>query len=328
MPSNGETNEQTGGGRPRWPVVESDTDATLFDVIHTHTGTFAVGEHGVVLTRQRGESGKGPAAQVSGNHWERLPTAGPVVGGRTLTALEATSSGRRLWYCGSSGALGYYDFDEQASTDCSAPNGMTNQFTAIAVGGQRGEETAVVADDSGQVVQVQPTGDGADLTGPAKPAGAGSEIVGLAATTAITNPGESPMQGWTLYAANSNGDVLYAQDGEWTRVKLDASACKDLTIHEDTAYVVTGEGAGYTVSPDETSAAFSPGGSPEAIAFDGDQPVVAGPDGRIAREREDGWTRESTGADGTFHGLALGDADVAVGENGVVVERLPDAATR
>lgn len=73
--------------------VESGVDVSLYDVTDSAAGFFAVGGGGVVLNRTE-------------NGWIKILDGGPTGNGNDLYTCDVTDDEERLWFAGSSGAIG------------------------------------------------------------------------------------------------------------------------------------------------------------------------------------------------------------------------------
>ena len=71
--------------------------------------------------------------------------------GNSLFGADVTDDGKRLWFCGSSGAVGEYDVESGVLHDHSAPLDVTNNFNDVAVTGEAGEANVYVAGGSGKM---------------------------------------------------------------------------------------------------------------------------------------------------------------------------------
>ncbi|RXK51850.1 hypothetical protein EAF64_04235 [Halorientalis pallida] len=63
-----------------------------------------------------------------------------------------TDDGERLWFVGSSGAIGEYDVATGSLTSRAAPMDVTNNFNDVAVTGEAGEANVYVAGGAGGTV--------------------------------------------------------------------------------------------------------------------------------------------------------------------------------
>ncbi|QLH78236.1 hypothetical protein HZS55_13375 [Halosimplex rubrum] len=121
-----------------WTAVKSPVGGTLYDVEETSEGAYAVGDAGVVLER----TAKG---------WRKILDGGPTGNGNNLYGADVTDDGERLWFVGSSGAIGEYDVTTGNLVDHSAPMDVTNNFNDVSVTGEAGEANVYVAGDSGKM---------------------------------------------------------------------------------------------------------------------------------------------------------------------------------
>jgi len=121
-----------------WQSVASPVDSTLYDVESTATGAYAVGGSGVVIER-------------TGEGWRKVLDGGPTGNGNNLYGADVTDDGERLWFVGSSGAIGEYDVTTGNLNDHSAPMDVTNNFNDVSVTGEAGEANVYVAGDSGKM---------------------------------------------------------------------------------------------------------------------------------------------------------------------------------
>ncbi len=121
-----------------WQLVASPVDVTLWDVASSARNDFAVGGGGVVV--ERTEEG-----------WKKVVGDGPTSNGNSLYGADVTDDGERLWFVGSSGAIGEYDVETGTLVNHSAPNDATNNFRDVAVTGPADDANVYVAGDSGNV---------------------------------------------------------------------------------------------------------------------------------------------------------------------------------
>lgn len=76
--------------------AESGVDVTLTGVVDTSTGFFACGHEGIILNR------------TAPRTWEKVLDGGPTGNGNSLYTCSTTDDGERLWFAGSSGAIGMF----------------------------------------------------------------------------------------------------------------------------------------------------------------------------------------------------------------------------
>lgn len=123
-----------------WSEVSSPTSKTIYGVSNTVRGPHAVGKDGNVLARR------------SDGTWEKVVDVGPAARSNSLRTCAVTDDYKRLWFAGSSGALGYYDVEEGLKFDQTAPNGKTSTWEGITVTGNLDSETVHVFNGSGEHV--------------------------------------------------------------------------------------------------------------------------------------------------------------------------------
>lgn len=286
----------------RWTVVRTPTGATLHDVVCTGDGIYAVGDGGVVLSRAGGE-------------WETLLDAGPNAESNALTAVDATDDGAAVWVAGAGGALGRIDASSGRHTDRSAPNGITNGWTGVAVAGPAGGETVVLADGSGRLLRGEYR-DGTVAWGePTKP-GSGSSIAGVSLI--------SPALG---YACDTNATVFETRDGggRYETVGIDgAGSLADVSATDSDRVVVAGvDGRIHRRDGSMWTAVETDGGHRAIDLWEG--AGLACGDGGAIHELDDsgGWERVAVPISSALFGVCVGrgEPDAAVGADGTVLER-------
>ncbi|SFS00617.1 hypothetical protein SAMN05216559_2384 [Halomicrobium zhouii] len=286
-----------------WRVVDTDVEKTMYDVTRTANGVYAVGDSGTVASRG------------AGGEWTVAIPSGPAVKRNTLTGVDVTDDGERIWFAGGSGAIGMYDTTTGRKYDYSAPMEMTSTWEAIGIAGERGDERLFLANGSGEVLEATVDDDGCPAFGdPVKP-GSGSTIPALTVRDDVT------------YAVDTSGNVFERRDGEWATVGIENAQINftDVDVGPDGSVLVTG-GGGIVYRYDATCGNWTPVAVGTVVLrgidrCEGRLAVVG--DGGHAYERRprEGWTGVETGVEATLHGIALGETDVAVGEGGVIVER-------
>lgn len=292
-----------------WHQAESPTGNTLYDVVVSRAGVFAVGEDGVLVGRCHGM-------------WERVDDSNDIeVVGNTLYDASTPDDGSNVWFCGSSGAIGVYEPKEQRIYDYSAPGEKTSTWETIAVGGTRGSEYIFVGNGSGELLRGRRDGQNINWQDVREPAG-GATLVDLEFPTA--NVG---------FLADSSGGLFRTTNtgGGWNKVGVRGA---EHALHsvgaadENTVYVSADAGAIYryngTTWTETTAGEAGVHGidvvdRTTALACDGEGGVYSLRDGR--------W--ESVGQfDGiSLHSVIYGNEaapHVAVGAGGAIVERFPD----
>lgn len=296
---------------PEWQIVETSFENDLFEVVSTSRGPFAVGDGGII-------------AGDRGNGWEIITDDGPNVSQNQLRTLDVTDDGKRLWFAGSSGAIGCYDVETNRKYDYSYPNEMTSTWESIAVSGNTGGEKLLIANGSGEVLPAGVDGFTINWGVVAKP-GSGSTLAGLAA---------SP-DGYGYGIDTSGNAFMTTKNNGWKDIGVIESQVKFYDIWAERngrVYVAAGKGLLYRY--DNTYRDWTPIGVAEKgalHAFDmyKNQMVALG-DGGLMYQRIDGgdrWEGVHTPTESTLYDLALGDPDIAIGKGGLVLER-PRGTTR
>jgi hypothetical protein len=292
-----------------WEAVTSPVDAGLSDVEQTARNNFAVGGAGVVIERtDRG--------------WQKVVDGGPTGNGSDLYGADVTDDGKRLWFAGSSGAIGEYDVETGNLVDHSAPNDVTNNFNDVAVTGTADEANVYVAGDSGSVYYSFENGATGTWNGVSVGQGAGIRAIDFHDARAG-------------HLVNGNANVFATDDGStWNGIGI---ADADVSLYgvdsnaADDVWVAAGAGTVYHYSPD---AEGTPQWVPETVGEPGLRDIeVTDGDGYAvgnsgaAFDLADGeWSRDETP---TGQGLAAvvdqPDNDIAVGASGTIVATNPDA---
>lgn len=292
--------------RRRWTVPESHTRAQLNGVSAADGRAYAVGNRGVLLERV-------------GGGWVRVLSDGIAGDGRGLLGVDATDDGRRLWLCGTRGALGYYDRETGEVRDCSAPYGLAANFRTVAVSGPAGEERLHVGDDAGRIARITVGGDETTVRGVAVP-GPGAPITAIHGVDGL----------W--FAADASGRVHQSDDGrEWRTDPLAPGMLTALAVDADGLLAATRDGTVYTgirsfSAPPDRLAPLPDGVRPTDAVGSGHTAVLAGSDGSIlARGRDPGFQRVGVDAESGLHGVTIAPdgAVLAVGADGLVVEGRP-----
>ena len=352
-----------------WSVAETPTDAALYAVVRTVAGPHAVGEDGIVLARADDRDGTDHGNDDSAK-WQVVVSDGPGAHHNALNDAGVTADGERVWFAGSSGALGAYDVETDTKYDYSAPMEKTSTWEAIAVTGDRGDERVRVANGSGEVVRGRIDDRGCPEWDAAREPGSGSSIAALAAdgerfyvadtdggTFEETGRDRSAASGQSVNAPETPDPDQIASDPETAdpdrmtgglAADIDISARNaavdffDVTATDETVRVAGDDGLVYRYDracenwtptrvgesalhalAEEGGEAGTDGesGADGEAGTDGEL-LVAGEEGRIYRRTPTtGWREVPTPAEKDLWGVAVGDPAVAVGEDGVVVER-------
>lgn len=287
---------ETDGSTEEWDEIDSPTSETLFDVVAVGKNAYAAGENGVVLARE--------------DEWEIVLDHGPAAESETLRGVDATRDGNALWVTGDSGVLGRYDPEAGRHTDHSAPEGITDNWTDLAVAGAAGEEQVHLVNGSGQVLVGSYDGSAVKWEEPVKP-GSGSSM------SAIEFVDES-----TGYCCDTNSGVYEISDEEFERIGIEdggsftALAATDETIGvtDDDGTVQRFDGAIWTPLRTAENAL-------SAIDTNDGEWIAVGTGGIISEQQGGGWESVDSATEANLHGIAIGATPVAVGDEGTLLER-------
>jgi len=297
----------SGDSPARWTAVDSPVPTTYHDVTVTAQGPCAVAAGGAVVAR----AGDGT--------WGVVVEDGPSARGETLRAVDATGDGERVWFAGANGALGCYDLPTGRRVDRSQPRGITDAFGALAVDGPRGSEKLLVADGSGHVFPGTVSGRTPDWGPRTRPSG-DTAVTALAAADGIG------------YAVDSNAAVYRTTGSEgWERIGVDGAGNGFYAVDATPDRVLVGGGNGRVYGGPADGSAWTPytlgdftvrtlaTGGPALET--GDPQMAGGTDGSLYARGDAGWRRERWDGSATIRGVASGDSSVAVGSNGLILER-------
>lgn len=293
-----ETNsEQTS----EWSSVEGPTTKALHEVVQTADGPYAVGVGGNILARRD-------------DKWKLQVESGPATKHNTLTALDVTSDGQRIWFAGSSGTLGMYDIETGCKYDYSAPEERTSTWEAIAVTGESGSERLRIANGSGEVLPIAMDDNGCPQYGEVTKPGSGSTISAL-------DFGDS-----TAYAIDTSGNVFAENDSEWNRIGIQNAQVNFFDLHatEETLLIAAGDGRVYRY--DRPCGNWTPVDAGSVALYSicqyKDETLAVGAGGHIyQRNSQNGWTMMSTPLETDLHSISLGEISVVVGAGGVILEK-------
>jgi hypothetical protein len=285
----------------QWTTAETPTGNTLYDVEYTADGAYAVGTGGVVLERtDRG--------------WRKLLDGGPTGNGNSLYGADVTDDGKRLWFVGSSGAIGEYDVEARTLDSHSAPMDVTNNFNDISVTGNAGEANVYVAGDSGKIYYS--FDNGATGTWEYVTPGSGSAI------NAIDFHG--PRSG---HAVDGNKTVFVTDDGAtWNKLGIENANVNFYGVDSDGDDDVTVSAGGGMIH-NWNGSSWIPQDTGDAglrdIEADGEDALVVGGGGQIYRRDSRGWTQEATPTGQNLKAVTPvgSDTEIAVGAGGIILER-------
>lgn len=283
-----------------WTEVASPTTKSLFGVVTTTNGPYAVGTGGNVLNRHDGE-------------WEFAIEDGPATRKNTLTDVAVTDDRTRIWFAGSSGALGCYDVDTGRKYDYSAPMEKTSTWEAIAVAGDRGSERLRIANGSGEVLAVTTDENGCPQWGEVVKPGSGSTI------PALDNGGGR------FYAIDTSGNAFETTDEGWADIGVRNAQVNffDVFGTEDRLLIAGGGGRLFRYDrPCEVWTPVSVGDVPlHALSSEDGRVITAGAAGHVYERTGRGWTSQSTPVEADLWAITTGEIDVAVGAGGTIIER-------
>jgi len=284
-----------------WTVAETPTGSTLYDVEYTSAGAYAVGTGGVVLERtDRG--------------WRKLLDGGPTGNGNSLYGSDTTDDGKRLWFVGSSGAIGEYDVEKRTLDSHSAPMDVTNNFNDVAVTGTGDSANVYVAGDSGKIYYS--FDGGATGTWDYVTPGSGSAI------NAIDFHG--PRSG---HAVDGNKTVFATDDGAtWDKLGIENANVNFYGVDSDASDDVL-VSAGGGMLHDWNGSSWTPADTGDAslrdVEADGVDALAVGGGGKVYRRGDRGWKQEATPTGQNLKAVTPvgSDVEIAVGAGGIVVER-------
>jgi hypothetical protein len=285
----------------KWTAVESPTGNTLHDVEYTSAGAYAIGGGGVVVER-------------TATGWRKVLDGGPTGNGNSLFGADVTDDGKRLWFVGSSGAIGEYDVETGNLQDHSAPMDVTNNFNDVSVTGRAGEANVYVAGDSGKMYYSFENG-------------------GQGTWEYVTPASGSNINAVDFYddkkghIVDGNKTVLHTQDGAtWDKIGLadanvnfygvDSDGADDVWICGGGGMIFHWNGVEWT--PTDTGDA----GLRDIEVTDGDGAgLTVGGGGKVYALSGGKWAQQATPSGQNLKGVVRGSTDVAVGAGGTILER-------
>jgi len=286
---------------PEWTAVESPTGNTLHDVEETAEGAYAVGGGGIVL--ERTEKG-----------WRKVLDGGPTGNGNSLFGADVTDDGRRLWFVGSSGAIGAYDVVTGDLNDYSAPMDVTNNFNDVSVTGEAGEANVYVAGDSGKMYYSFENGESGTWEYVTPASGSNINAVDF----------YDDRKG---HIVDGNKTVLHTQDGAtWDKIGLadanvnfygvDSDGADDVWIAGGGGVIYHWDGVEWT--PTDTGDAGLR--DIEVTDADGDG-LTAGGGGKAYAYDGEEWVQQATPSGQNLKAvLRSDDPEIAVGAAGTIIE--------
>lgn len=288
------------GDSDTWTAVSTPVNDTLYDVVGTANGPCAVGAGGTVVGRTPDGS------------WGVVVENGPAARSETLYAVDTTDGGQRVWFTGSGGAVGYYDLASNRRFDRSQPEGMNVTFHALTVSGVRGSEKLLLADGNGVVLPGVQKSDGIDWGLQTKPAD-GNAITALAS--------DDDEYG---YGVDGNANVWQTTGEGWEHIGIDGAKSSLYAAAADGSIVTVGGGNGcvYERVDGGEWTPYSVGEKAiECLVIDRETRLAGGESGLLSYRERDTWRDAGWDGTATLHGILVGSPSVAVGGNGVVLER-------
>jgi streptogramin lyase len=284
------------GGNDDWTAVETPTGNTLYDVETTSDGVYAVGGGGVVLHR-------------TDEGWRTVLDGGPTGNGNDLYGADVTDDGSRLWFVGSSGAIGEYDVSSGVLSDHSAPNDVTNNFNDVSVTGRGDEANVYVAGDSGKIHYSFENGETG--TWDSVTPGSGSEINAIDFHDSKSGHAVDGNQTVFVTGDGTSWDELGIADANYNLYGVDSDAADDVTVSG-------GGGTVYAWNGSEWTRADTGDAGLRDVEVDGDGLTVGG--GGAVFRLDGEWTGESTPTGANLKAVVQADPAVAVGASGTVIE--------
>jgi len=282
-----------------WESVESPVGGTLYDVEYTSEGAYAVGDSGVVLER-------------TAVGWQKVLDGGPTGNGNNLYGSDVTDDGKRLWFVGSSGAIGEYDVETGDLTDHSAPMDVTNNFNDVSVTGKAGEANVYVAGDSGKMYYSFENG--AEQTWDYTTPGSGSAI--NAVDFHDVRSGHIVDGNKSVFATDdgSTYDKIGLADANVNFYGVDSDGSDDVWVSGGGGMIFRYDGSQWT--PTDTGDA-----SLRDIEVDGGAGYTVGGGGKVYELADAKWQQTETPTGENLKAIVRGDTDIAVGAGGTIIER-------
>jgi len=284
-----------------WTEAETPTGSTLYDVVYTDAGAYAVGGGGILLKR-------------TSEGWTKVLDGGPTGNGNDLYGADVTDDGTRIWLVGASGAIGEYDVETGNLNDRSAPMDVTNNFNGVAVTGTAGEANVYVAGDSGKMYFSFKNGkeDTWEYVTP----GSGSNINAVDFFDAREG-----------HIVDGNQTVFETDDGEtWGKIGItdanvnvygvDADGASDVWVSGGGGMIFHWNGTEWT--PTDTGDA---GLRDLEVAKDDTDGLAVGGGGKVYDLTGGEWEQKATPTGANLKAVASGSPDLAVGAGGIVIER-------
>ncbi|MFB6221114.1 MAG: hypothetical protein ABEH90_06710 [Halolamina sp.] len=294
-------------GASGWSEVSSPTAKTLYEVVRTDNGPYAVGGSGTVIHR-------------TSSGWEMPISDGPSGNNKTLLGAAVTDDGARLWMAGKSGVLGEYDVTTGTLTDWSQPNGTSNVFYDVEVTGSVDNERVHLTMGSGMTLYGKRQSNG-EFAWETKDTGGSYTITAVDFHT--KSDGRVVSDGGNVYETQSTSDGGW----KWVEIGIEEAVNPLFDIVSEPNHAYIGGDNGQIWRGDYDCALWTP----HSAGSKGVQALVrrngvflgAGDSGRVF-EREGSfnrWVANETPVGAALLGCALGDPDIGVGKSGTIIER-------
>jgi streptogramin lyase len=283
-----------------WQTAKTPTGNTLYDVEYAADGAYAFGAGGVGLER-------------TGEGWRKIFDGGVTGNGNSLYGADVTDDGERLWFVGSSGAVGEYDVTTGTLYNRSKPVGSTNNFNDVSVTGQAGEANVYVAGDSGKIYYSFENG--ASQTWDYVTPGSGAGLSAIDFHDAKSG-----------HAVDTNQKVFQTTDGvSYENIGIananvnfygvDSDATDDVWVSGGGGMVFHWDGANWT--PTDLGDA---GLRDIEVTDDDAEALTVGGGGKVFDLSAGKWTQDATPTGQNLKAVVRGDVNVAVGAGGTIVE--------
>lgn len=290
--------------RRQWKTVTSPTAKTLYAVVTSAGGPFAVGSGGRVLRRQS-------------NRWTTVVKRGPTGAGNALRGAAVTSDGHHVWFAGGSGVVAQYDTKTEQLTDYSAPKGKTSTWEDIAVTGAAGTETVHLVNGSGEYLRGHRTREGSTNWGSVAKPGGGSSMKGIAFADLSIG-----------HICDTNAKVYETTNGgeSWRTIGIEGGSVGlyDVSsVGQDTINAVGGDGSIFRYNGAVWTKLSAGSNVLYAIDRRSTDGLACGGSGTIFDRMAGQWQQEQTFTSAGLRGIVIGSnaPAIAVGSGGTILER-------
>ncbi|WP_435360160.1 hypothetical protein [Haloarchaeobius sp. DFWS5] len=304
-----------------WRPVDLPTDADLTDVVVTEGTAYVVGDDGVLLAgthNDAAESGDGDGPVLD---WEPVLTDGPTARSHDLTAVDATADGEAVWVAGDGGALGRIDIESGQHVDWSAPQGRTDTWTDVAVGGAAGDATLVLTTGSGELLRGRYRDGDCRWKDPVKP-GSGSSIASVSLCDAADSPSTD-----AGFCCDTNDGVfsLGSATADIERVGIDADGTPtDLaTVAPTACLVATSDGVVHRYDDGRWTPTRVTDERLSSVASAGETTLAVADETVFSRSETGSWEADSVVGASGLRSAGLDDGlAIVVGGGGMGIARL------